>query len=236
MSITTGNAGPPALIPPGYGEDVSDEIGSARNLRVSDAEREHVIELLQRATGTGLLDLDEFTQRVDTALAARTRAELNVVLLDLPGLTHPDRPTHVPLPRPAARRTAPPAAGGPPAGDHEVRSMLSSASRRGAWDVPAHLVVRTVLGSAELDFTEAHIPHDAVEIELDVVAGSVEMRVPEGSRVERGALRATLSSIEVRTRIRADAADGPVFRLTGAVRAGSVEIKPPKRVRWWRRS
>jgi hypothetical protein len=215
---------------------VSDEIGSARNLRVSAAEREHVIELLQRATGNGLLDLDEFTQRVDTALAARTRAELNVVLLDLPGLTHPDRPTHVPPPRPAPRRTAPASAVGPPAGDHEVRSLLGSTSRRGAWDVPAHLVVRTVLGSAELDFTEAHIPHDAVEIELDVVAGSVEMRVPEGCRVERGGLRATLSSIEVRTRIRTDAVDGPVFRLTGAVRAGSVEIKPPKRVRWWRRS
>jgi hypothetical protein len=220
---------------------VPDEIGSfdggARNLRVSDAEREHVIELLQRATGSGLLDLDEFTRRVDTALAARTRAELNVVLLDLPGLAHPERPAHVPpRPGPPVRTGAPAPAVGSPIGDHEVRSLLGSASRRGAWDVPAHLVVRIVLGSAELDFTEASIPHEVVEIEMDVVAGSVEMRVPDGSRVERDALQATLSSVEVRTRTRQDGVAGTVFRLTGSVRAGSVEIKPPKRPRWWRRS
>jgi Domain of unknown function (DUF1707) len=207
--------------------------GGARDLRVSDAEREHVVRLLERATGSGLLDLDEFTQRVDTALAARTRAELNVVLLDLPGLTHPDRPAHLHPPRPAARPTGR-STSNVPAGDHEVRSLLASTSRRGAWDVPAHLPVRAVLGSVELDFTEAHIPHDVVEIELDVVAGSVELRVPEGSRVET-ALRSTMASVENRTRARADGAGGPVFRVRGSIRAGSVEIKPPKRLRWWRR-
>jgi hypothetical protein len=59
-----------------------------RNLRVSDSEREHVVGLLQRAIGRGMLDLDEFTERTDVALAARTRGELNAVLVDLPGLTH----------------------------------------------------------------------------------------------------------------------------------------------------
>jgi hypothetical protein len=57
-------------------------------------------------------------------------------------------------------------------------------TRRGDWDVAAHLVVRTKVGSTELDFTEARIPHDVVEIELDVVAGSVELRVPLGAVVE----------------------------------------------------
>ncbi|ROZ49935.1 DUF1707 domain-containing protein [Rhodococcus sp. WS3] len=59
----------------------------ARNLRVSDAEREHVGELLQKAVGQGMLSLGEFTERMDTALAAKTRGELNVVLADLPGIT-----------------------------------------------------------------------------------------------------------------------------------------------------
>ena len=212
---------------------VPDEPGSPRNLRVSDAEREHVVGLLQRATGSGLLDLDEFTQRVDAALAARTRAELNVVLLDLPGLDHPDRPAQVPVHHPAPSRPAPQPVADPGDGN-ELRSMLSSVSRRGAWDVPAHLVVRTTLGSTDLDFTDAHIPHAVVEIELDVVAGSVELRLPEGARVDRSALGVTLGSVEDRTRGRASA-DGPTFRLTGAVRAGSVELKPPRRARWWRR-
>src|SRR6266498_3995153 len=59
-----------------------------RELRVSDAERTHVINVLQKAIGHGLLSLDEFTERTDQALAAKTRGDLNAVLVDLPGLTH----------------------------------------------------------------------------------------------------------------------------------------------------
>ena len=210
-----------------------DDPSAARHLRVSDAEREPVVGLLQRATGSGLLDLDEFTHRVDTALAARTRAELNVVLLDLPGLEHPQRPAQVPMPaRPPAHTAARAVAPDTGAGD-EVRSMLGSVTRRGTWDVPAHLVVRATLGSAELDFTDAHIPHEVVEIELDVVAGSVELRLPAGARVDHAAVQTTLSSVENHVRSRSDTASGPAFRLSGSVRAGSVEIRPPRRAHWW---
>lgn len=210
---------------------VPDE-SAARFLRVSDAEREHVVGLLQRATGTGLLDLDEFTRRVDTALAAHTRGDLNAVLLDLPGLTHPERPAQVPMPaRPPTHRPA--ATVSDPGTGDEIRCMLGSVSRRGAWDVPAHLVVRITLGSAELDFTEADIPHDVVDVELEVVAGSVEMRLPAGARVEHGELQATLSGVENKLRHRADAPQGPLFRIRGSVRAGGVEIRPPRRTRWW---
>ncbi len=34
-----------------------------------------------------MLSLGEFTERMDTALAAKTRGELNSVLADLPGIT-----------------------------------------------------------------------------------------------------------------------------------------------------
>jgi hypothetical protein len=217
----------------GVPDDPASADFSARDLRVSDAEREHVVGLLQRATGSGLLDLDEFTRRVDTALAARTRAELNVVLLDLPGMTHPDRPAQIPV-RPApARPAVPHPVSSDPGTGSEVRSMLSSTRRSGEWDVPARLVVRTALGSTELDFTAARIPHEVVEIDMDVVAGSVEMRVPEGARIDHSALTVTLGSVEDKSR---PGPSGVVFRLSGAVRAGSVEIKPPKRTRWWHRT
>jgi hypothetical protein len=226
------NAPRSRTIPRRYGGAVPDE-STARFLRVSDAEREHVVGLLQRATGSGLLDIDEFTRRVDTALAARTRGELNAVLLDLPGLTHPDRPAQVPVPAPPPVHRPAPVVTDTGGGD-EVRSTLGSVSRRGVWDVPAHLVVRTTLGSAELDFTEARIPHEVVDIELEVVAGSVELRLPAGARVEHGELQATLSGVENHLR-RTDAPDGPLFRIRGSVRAGSLEIRPPHRSRWWRR-
>jgi hypothetical protein len=57
-----------------------------RDLRVSDAEREYVAGLLHKALARGLIDLDGFSSRVASALEARTRAELNAVVIDLPGV------------------------------------------------------------------------------------------------------------------------------------------------------
>ena len=57
---------------------------NAPNLRVSDAERNRVIEELQRHTADGRLTLDEFEARVEETLRARTAAELRVVLSQPP--------------------------------------------------------------------------------------------------------------------------------------------------------
>lgn len=213
---------------------MSDLPVDARSLRVSDAEREHVVDLLRRATGNGSIDLDEFTERVDTALAARTRAELNVVLLDLPGLTHPDS-TQVATPVHRTRRAITPVhdVAGP-----EIHCVFSSVTRKGEWEVPERLVVQAAMGSAKLDFTEAGIDHDVVRIDLDVVAGSVELRVPAGAGVDHHAVQLRLGKIDDKRRgddrDRRRAQPGaPTFVLTGAVRAGSVELRSPHRARKW---
>ena len=54
------------------------------NVRVADSDREQVLVLLQHHTGAGRLTLDEYADRVDRALVARTRRDLNQVLRDLP--------------------------------------------------------------------------------------------------------------------------------------------------------
>ncbi|MDG4832568.1 DUF1707 domain-containing protein [Solwaraspora sp. WMMD1047] len=53
-------------------------------LRASDDDREEVVSALQRHTAAGRLSLDEYTERVDRALAARTHGELAAVVDDLP--------------------------------------------------------------------------------------------------------------------------------------------------------
>ncbi|GAA1871860.1 hypothetical protein GCM10009687_44630 [Asanoa iriomotensis] len=58
--------------------------------RASDDDRQRVVELLQQHTAVGRLTLDEFTDRVDNAYAARTLRDLAVVTSDLPAL--PDKP------------------------------------------------------------------------------------------------------------------------------------------------
>ncbi len=59
-------------------------------LRVSQDEREEVVELLRTHAGEGRLDLDELEERVEAALSARTRADFDALLSDLPD-TRPRR-------------------------------------------------------------------------------------------------------------------------------------------------
>ena len=70
-----------------YSERVSGPTVDPRNYRVSDAERAHVMALLEKATGRGLITLGEFSERSAIVITAKTRGELNAVLLDLPGLS-----------------------------------------------------------------------------------------------------------------------------------------------------
>lgn len=56
---------------------------AAGDLRVSDAEREPVIQRLQDAYAEGRLDEDEFDMRVQLAMTAKTRNDLGAVTRDL---------------------------------------------------------------------------------------------------------------------------------------------------------
>ncbi|GAA4907671.1 hypothetical protein GCM10023204_10800 [Actinomycetospora succinea] len=55
------------------------------DVRASDAEREIVVERLQRAMGNGRLTVAEFDERVAAAYAATTRGQLAELTKDLPG-------------------------------------------------------------------------------------------------------------------------------------------------------
>lgn len=71
--------------------------------RASDAERERVVTALQRHFADGRLNGDEFADRVERALAARTLGELYAVTSDLPVLPVVDVP-HRPVQVSTSRR------------------------------------------------------------------------------------------------------------------------------------
>jgi hypothetical protein len=54
-------------------------------MRASDADREHVVEVLRDAYAQGRLTNDEFSQRMEAAYAARTYGDLGGLTRDLPG-------------------------------------------------------------------------------------------------------------------------------------------------------
>lgn len=58
--------------------------GDRGMMRAADSDRDRVVELLNKAYGEGRLTKDEYDGRVETALSARTYADLDRVTADLP--------------------------------------------------------------------------------------------------------------------------------------------------------
>lgn len=213
----------------------------ARDLRVSDAEREHVGQLLQRAVGQGMLSLGEFTERMDTALAAKTRGELNAVLSDLPGMRI--KPEY--LPDPASVRPVPPAAvpGYPPRSTYPstpvhtaqphpgepgsiIRGRMSTVTRKGPWHVPPTLYIDSRLSSITLDFSEALIPTQVVEVTIDDYLSSVTLVVPEHATVDLNGVE-TIGGSAI-NKVRSGPPMGPLhLAVRGRVRFGNVTATHP---------
>ncbi|MGD0287131.1 MAG: DUF1707 domain-containing protein [Acidimicrobiales bacterium] len=64
---------------------------SNANLRIGDAERNEISELLSKHYSDGRLDAAEFQERLDRAMSAKTRADLSGLLVDLPSLQTPEQ-------------------------------------------------------------------------------------------------------------------------------------------------
>lgn len=131
-------------------------------VRMSDAERQAVVERLLRAAGEGRLTLDEFDQRAAGVLAAVTFGEVGPFLADLPGGTASP---------PALERA-------------ELRTTGGPLKREGRWVVSRRLRVRNKAGSVKLDFTDAVMPHHVVEIDLEVFGGITTLVLPPGATVD----------------------------------------------------
>lgn len=205
------------------------------DLPVDHDDREHVVGLLQAAVSRGLLDTLEFDRRSGLATTARTRRELNELLVDLP-LEHPDRARARTAAESRRRATPPPDgaraayAAGDTSGTVALHARLSSVKRSGVWAVPRRLEVDGWLGSAELDLTEAVIDHEVVEVDVDMTLGSLELRLPPTASASLDAVSATAGSVEDKRR-GGRAAGRPHVVVTGRVAFGSVEVKGPK---WWK--
>jgi hypothetical protein len=88
------------------------ELQEAGGYRVGDADRNRIADLLKEAHAAGYLTLEEADERLDSALAARTRGELDRLVADLPPEWRAGQePTQPPATRPPRqRRTLPPEA------------------------------------------------------------------------------------------------------------------------------
>jgi hypothetical protein len=157
------------LQPQGGGSDPA-------QLRISDAERHQVAELLREAAGEGRLDLDELDQRLEATYAARTYADLVPITLDLP--SHPHQ-------RPVPAQRAQPLPNVVPGPDRESHfAVLSGLSRKGVWVVPRQMTILAMMGGAELDLRRAKFAAPEVVITVNAFMGGAQIIVGPNVQVQ----------------------------------------------------
>lgn len=176
-------------------------------VRVSDADRNGTLRRLHHAVALGLIDIGEFEERCAQASLARQPADLESLVEDLP--------------RAGAIASS-------SADRLELRGWMGSLRRRGEWTVPTRLSLVRRMGSIDLDLATARFAGPVVVIELDLIRGSLDLRLPEGAS-------ASLDDVIVyggsaRDRRKNPLAEGnPHVVLTGRVVMGSVNVRGPRR-------
>jgi hypothetical protein len=134
-------------------------------LRASDAERERTVDVLRGAAGDGRLTLEELAERVEGALVAKTRDELEPLTADLP--------------EPAVSRER-------GQGTRWTVSVMGGTDRKGRWRIAARSTVINLMGGSDLDLRDALIDSNETVITVVSVMGGSDIIVPEGVEVELG--------------------------------------------------
>jgi hypothetical protein len=134
--------------------------------RASDADRDRAVSVLRDHCVVGRLTLDEFSERIGSALAARTRGDLDAVLADLPVVSPPSPQ----VPRRRARRW--------------IVAVMSESESKGRLRLGEHTSVIAVMGSCHLDLSRAEITSPDVVINAVGIMGSIDIVAPEGIDVE----------------------------------------------------
>jgi hypothetical protein len=139
-------------------------------MRASDADRDLAIEILATASAEGRLSAEEYSERSDAALAARTHGDLARLTDDLPAV-------------PAAATPATGSPGRVAARPETITAVLGNESRKGHWVVPPHLTVRSVLGDCHLEMQDATIDQQVTTVDVTARFGAVTIFVPDGTDV-----------------------------------------------------
>ena len=132
--------------------------------RASDSDRDRAVSLLRDHCVVGRLTLDEFSERTGSALAARTRGELDAVLADLPAVPQP-------LTEVARRRAR-----------RWIVAVMGES--KGRWRLARHTSVVALMGACHLDLSRAEIDGPDVVITALGIMGSIDIVAPEGIDVD----------------------------------------------------
>lgn len=166
------------------------------------------MEILQVAAGDGRLTAAELDERLDAALSARTIGELKELTADLPSEGMP----------PQARELI------------RIDQRFGDVSRTGRWLVPRRMEVVLMFCEAKLDFTEALITHNTLDIDVDLrIGGNLTLVTRPGILVDTDGMTRSRGDIKIRPSSDPEVPAILRVRVTGQSRGGDLTARPPRR-------
>ncbi|MBP2350246.1 hypothetical protein JOF29_001329 [Kribbella aluminosa] len=200
-------------------------IDPALRRRVSDLEREEVADVLRDAAGEGRLSYSELEERLETLYASKTYGELVELTVDLPNGPRAPGATQ------GAPATAPQYGGALVETGPVLNVFMSETKRMGNWLVPQRQEVNAVLGDVTLDYTEAQIPFDEIQIDVKSILADVKIRVPQNAIVllDSNPILGSVSEQEAGLKAVPDPNAQPAtpkrFHIRGTAILGEIKIK-----------
>lgn len=141
--------------------------------RPFDQVRQEAIDQLIMNYSHGIISAEAFERRLDVASDAKNVQELIDVVADL--TLQPDSQYQ----QQRERSFSPRYQAGNDTRNEKIICVLSSNQHSGQWLVPAEIRIVSVLGSVELDFSEAIFQHQHIVIRVNNWIGSLTILVPE---------------------------------------------------------
>jgi len=182
--------------------------------RASDRERDAAVQRVQQAFAEGRLDDAEFDERMRAALVARTHADLDALLADLPAAASG--------PAPASSQRGP---------GRLAVALKGSVRRGGRWRVPERYTAVVYKGDGWLDLRAAELSGPVTTFLAVAYKSTVTILVPPSVRVEMTGFGVTQGLAEDDDPGYRLPADAPVIHVRGIAYKGAVEIttRPPER-------
>ncbi|WP_210648991.1 DUF1707 domain-containing protein [Nocardioides sp. SYSU D00065] len=191
-------------------------------MRISDADRQRVADVLRDAAGDGRLDLDELEERLERTWQAKTYGDLVPITVDLqaPGPVAPH----------AAAPVRRPPSSVPAVGHNSSVAIMSECKRQGVWAVPEHHSAFALMGGVVIDLRQAQLEARETLINASAVMGEVKVIVPAHVHVVVDGTPIMGEYSQARDKVPAELGpDSPVVRVRGMAMMGSVTVQrlPP---------
>jgi hypothetical protein len=190
-------------------------------MRISDADRQRVADVLRDAAGDGRLDLDELEERLELTFAAKTYGELVPITLDLQATGPVTPPAAAPV-----RRTS----HLPAVGHASSTAIMSECKRQGVWAVPEHHSAFALMGSVLIDLRQAQLSGPETQINASAIMGEVKVIVPADMHVVIDGTPIMGEYNQAKDKVPAELRpDSPTVRIRGMALMGSVTVQrqPP---------